>query len=74
MSSNVIVETLKGVSIEITATLMNHCASPWLLTQSSSVLRGAEAEAAVGVQVFDVRSEASCLGVWAGAGTDGGRV
>lgn len=42
--------------------------------QSPSVPSGAEAEAAVQLQVFDVRSEASCLGVWAGAGTDGGRV
>lgn len=58
----------------ITTTLVNHCAFPWLVTQSPSVLRRAEAEAAVRAQVFDVRSEASCLGVWAGAGTDGGRV
>lgn len=35
---------------------------------------GWSSEAAVQLQVFDVRSEASCLGVWAGAGTDGGRV
>lgn len=33
-----------------------------------------DAQAAVRVQVFDVRNEESCLGVWAGAGTDGGRV
>lgn len=42
--------------------------------QSLSVLCGAEAEAAVSVQVFDVRSKEERLGVRAGAGTDGGRV
>lgn len=52
----------------------NYYAFPWLVTQSASVRCSAEAEAAVRAQVFDVRSEARCLGVWAGAGTDGGRV
>ena len=42
--------------------------------QSPSVLCGADAEAAVLVQVFDVRSKEERLGIWAGAGTDGGRV
>lgn len=55
--------------------LVNHCGFPWLVTkQSPSVLRRAEAEAAVRVQVFDVRSKEERLGVWAGAATDGGRV
>lgn len=70
----VIVKFLWGFSPVITTTLVNSYAFPWLVTQSPSVLCRAEAEAAIRVQVFDVRSEASCLGVWAGAGTDGGRV
>lgn len=38
-----------------------------LVTQSSSVLHGAEAEAAVRVPVFDVRSEAKLFGCLVGS-------
>lgn len=45
-----------------------------MLLPGDTVTLCAGAEGAVWVQVFDVRDEAGCLGVWAGAGTDEGRM
>lgn len=45
-----------------TTTSVNRCAFPSLLTQSPSVLRRADAEAAVRVQVFDVKERGELFG------------
>lgn len=60
----------KGV-FEITGELVNHCA--WFVTHSRLLCHAGPMKAAVQGRLFDMRSEEERLGVWAGAGTDGGR-